>query len=87
MFLVRYRYDDSALTAPCLRQSFGTQSIILETEMENQAVKFEFEGSKLLIAVDPNRDGGPVVKVEIDLMEIPDEVMSLISAKKALPAL
>jgi hypothetical protein len=51
--------------------------------MENQAVKFEFVGSKLLIAVDPNRDGGPVLKLEIDLMEIPDEVMSVISAKKA----
>jgi hypothetical protein len=86
MFLMLFRYDDSALTAPCPWQVSGTQSIILETEMENQAVKFEFVGSKLLIAVDPNRDGGPVIKVEIDLMEIPDEVMSLISAKKALPA-
>jgi hypothetical protein len=52
------------------------------SETGNQAVKFEFVGSKLLIAVDPNRDGGPVLKLEIDLMEIPDEVMSLISAKK-----
>lgn len=50
--------------------------------MENKAVNFRFDGSKLLIDVDPNRDGGPVVKLEIDLMEIPDEIMSLITKKK-----
>lgn len=49
-----------------------------------KAVEFKFEGSKLLIAIDPNKDGGPVLKLEIDLAEIPDEVMSVISAKKAV---
>lgn len=48
-----------------------------------EKVKFEFEGSKLKIAVDPNGDGQPVVKLEIELTEIPDEVLSVISAKKA----
>lgn len=46
-------------------------------------VKFEFEGSKLKIAVDPNGDGQPVVKVEVELAEIPDEVLSVITSKKA----
>ena len=46
-------------------------------------VDFKFEGSKLSIAVDPNEDGQSVLKVEVDLAEIPDEVLSLISAKKA----
>ncbi len=50
--------------------------------MENKAVEFKFEGAKLLIVVDPNKDGGPVLKVEVDLAEIPDEVLSLIAAKK-----
>lgn len=49
-----------------------------------KAVDFKFEGSKLLIAIDPNKDGGPVLKLEIDLAEIPDEVLSLIAAKKAV---
>jgi hypothetical protein len=48
-----------------------------------EKVKFEFEGSKLKIAVDPNGDGQAVLKVEVELAEIPDEVLSLISAKKA----
>jgi hypothetical protein len=51
--------------------------------MENKAIEFKFEGAKLLISVDPNKDGGPVLSLTVDLAEIPDEVFSLISAKKA----
>jgi hypothetical protein len=51
--------------------------------MENKAVSFVFEGSKLNIKVDPNKDGGPVVSLTIDLAEIPDEVLSLLSKPKA----
>jgi hypothetical protein len=50
--------------------------------MEKKAVEFKFEGAKLVIVVDPNKDGGAVLKVEVDLAEIPDEVFSVISAKK-----
>jgi hypothetical protein len=59
------------------------RAITKEIHVE-KAVEFKFEGSKLLIAIDPNKDGGPVLKLEIDLAEIPDEVMSVISAKKAV---
>jgi hypothetical protein len=51
--------------------------------MENKAVDFKFEGTKLIVIVDPNKDGGPVLSVIVDLSEIPDEVFSLLSAKKA----
>jgi len=51
--------------------------------MENKAVEMKFEGTKLIVNVDPNKDGGPVIVVMVDLMEIPDEVMSVISAAKA----
>lgn len=47
----------------------------------------KFEGSKVLasVEVDPNGDGQPVAKitVEIDLAEVPDEVMSAVMKKKA----
>lgn len=46
-------------------------------------VDFKFEGSKLSVVVDPNEDGQAVIKVEVELAEIPDEVLSLISAKKS----
>jgi hypothetical protein len=51
-----------------------------------EKVKFEFEGSKLKVSVDPNGDGQAVLKVEIELAEIPDEVLSVISSKKSEPA-
>jgi hypothetical protein len=50
--------------------------------MENKSVEMKFEGTKMIVNVDPNKDGGPVLVVMIDLMEIPDEVMSLVSSKK-----
>ena len=51
--------------------------------MENKAVEMKFEGSKLVLTVDPNKDGGPVLTLVVDLMEIPDEVMSIIASKKS----
>jgi hypothetical protein len=51
--------------------------------MEAKVVDFKFEGSKLLINVDPNKDGQVVLAVTVDLAEIPDEVLSLLSAKKS----
>ena len=40
-----------------------------------KAVDFKFEGSKLLISVDPNKDGEAVLKLELDLSEVADEVL------------
>lgn len=41
-------------------------------------VEVKFEGAKVIIAVDPNKDGSPLVKVELDLLQIPAEVKELI---------
>jgi len=49
---------------------------------ENKAVSFLFDGSKLKIIVDSNKDGEPVLSVEIEMAEIPDEVLSAIQKKK-----
>jgi len=46
-------------------------------------VKYEFQGSKLKVEIDPNGDGQPVLSIVLELAEIPDEVLSAISAKKA----
>jgi len=46
--------------------------------MENQVVEVKFEGAKVIINVDPNKDGSPLVKVELDLLQIPSEVKDLI---------
>ena len=51
--------------------------------MENKAVDMKFEGTKLIVSVDPNKDGTPVIVVMVDLMESPDEVMSAIAAARA----
>jgi hypothetical protein len=49
--------------------------------------ELKVEGQKLVVtaALDPNGDGQPVatVRVEVDLLEIPDEAMSVILKKKA----
>lgn len=49
---------------------------------EPKAVEVKFEGSKLLVQVDSNKDGQPVVKLEVELSEVPDEVFAAIKAKK-----
>lgn len=47
--------------------------------------KIEDQKLKISVSVDPNGDGQPVasVNVEVDLLEIPDEVMDVILKKKA----
>ena len=39
-------------------------------------LKFEFEDGKLFIMIDPNKDGQYLLKLEVDMTEIPDEVIS-----------
>ena len=41
-------------------------------------IDFKVEEGKLVINVDPNEDGEPVVSVVVDIVEIPDEVMDLL---------
>lgn len=48
----------------------------------SKKVDFGFEGSKLVVTIDLNEDGQALMKLELELSEIPDEVMGLIAAKK-----
>lgn len=50
---------------------------------EVKAVSYAFEGTQMVIKVDPNKDGQAVVEVKVDLKEVPDEVLSAISKEKA----
>lgn len=43
--------------------------------MEN-VVNYKFEGTNLLVSVDSNKDGQPVLSLTIDLAEIADEVFA-----------
>jgi len=45
---------------------------------EHKALSFAIVESKMVIAVDPNKNGAPVVKIEIDLKEVPAEVLAII---------
>lgn len=47
---------------------------------EKKVYSLKFTDGKLLIELDPNRDGQPVMKLEVDVMEIPDEVISAITS-------
>lgn len=38
-------------------------------------VDYSFEGTKLIVTVDPNKDGQAVVSVTIDLSEVADELL------------
>lgn len=48
---------------------------------ENKAVSFTFEGSVLVVSVNPNKDAEAVMVVRIDLAEVADEVLSALSKK------
>lgn len=47
-------------------------------DASNPQVDLKFEGAKAIILVDPNKDGSPLLKVELDLLQIPAEVKDLI---------
>ena len=45
-------------------------------------VSFDFVDGMLLVKLDLNQDGQSFLELKVNIMEIPDEVFSLISAKK-----
>ena len=49
---------------------------------ETNAVDYKFNGTQLIVTVDPNKDGQPVVTLTIEMAEIPDEVLAAIASKK-----
>ncbi len=48
----------------------------------DKKIGFEFEGGKLIVKVDLNGDGEPVLKLELDLKEVPEEVVAAWKAAK-----
>lgn len=50
---------------------------------EKKALFFGIEGTKFIVGFDPNKDGQPVMKLEIDILEVPDEIVALVSKKPA----
>lgn len=49
--------------------------------MENKKFNYEVNDGKLVISVDPNEDGEPVLRLELIIAEIPDEVLSTMHKK------
>lgn len=47
-------------------------------ENENHAFDVKFEGTTVVATLDPNKDGKPLAKFELDLMQVPQEVKDLI---------
>jgi hypothetical protein len=48
---------------------------------EKKMIDFKFEDGKMILSVDPNKDGEPVLFLMIDAAEVPDEIVSIISKK------
>lgn len=42
-------------------------------------VSFKFEGSKLVISVDSDKDGEPVIKIEVSLGEAAEEIFKTLN--------
>jgi hypothetical protein len=53
--------------------------------MENKKVSFEFVEGVLIVKVDLNGDGQPVIELKVSLAEIPDEIIDILKAKKEAP--
>lgn len=47
------------------------------TDVKAKKVEFGVEGSKFVVKVDPNADGEALLKVELDLTEVPDEIAAI----------
>ena len=49
---------------------------------ENKILSMELKDGKLVISVDSNKDGEPVLSVSVDILEVPDELMKLLKKDK-----
>lgn len=49
--------------------------------MEVKTISYKIEGTMLVISVDPNKDGNPVLEVRVPLVEVLNEIGSLIAKK------
>lgn len=53
-----------------------------EIETEKKSVVLKIDGGKLIIVVDPNKDGDALLVVSVDLAEVPDEVIEVFKRGK-----
>lgn len=51
---------------------------LMAVNSEGKAFEWLFEGSSLVIKIDPNKDGEPVAEIKLNLSEVPDEILSVI---------
>jgi hypothetical protein len=45
--------------------------------MENKVLKFEIVDGKVIISVDPNKDGKILLSISLDMADVPAEVISI----------
>jgi len=45
---------------------------------ENKVVDFKIEDGNLIIKVDPNKDGENLIEIKVNMLEVPDEIISAI---------
>jgi hypothetical protein len=50
--------------------------------MEKKVLDFNIVDGKFILVVDPNKNGVSVLRLELDLAEVPSEVLSLFNQKK-----
>ena len=50
--------------------------------MEGKVVAFKMEGSKLVLQIDSNKDGQPLMTLTLELSEVADELFSLLKGAK-----
>ena len=46
-------------------------------------VEFSIEEGNLIVNVDPNKDGQNVIELKVNLLEVPDEILSALQKAKA----
>jgi hypothetical protein len=48
---------------------------------EGKIVSYKIEGSNLVVSVDPNKDGTPVIEIKLNALEVFNEIGSALGTK------
>lgn len=51
-------------------------------ETPNKTIEIKVEDGHLIIRVDANKDGEAVLEVRVNILEVPDEILSLLKKDK-----
>jgi len=49
--------------------------------MEAKVVSYKLDGTQLIVLVDPNKDGTPVLTLTLSMIEVLNEIMSALKLK------